>query len=419
MSTIRNFADARHALQSFYNQPGSNTYTLDRMRALMDFLGNPQNTLKVIHVAGTSGKTSTSYYVSSLLEASGATVGLSVSPHVDEVNERIQINRMPLPEAEFCVRLEAFIDGIAGSGIKPSYFELMVAFAYSEFAWRKVDYAVMEVGLGGLLDGTNVVDRPDKVCIITDIGLDHVEILGDTVEEIAAQKAGIITAGNPVFVHRQAPEIMAVFERAARRVGAALHVIDPLQQDDAAAGLPLFQQRNFHLADQAMAATLVRDGYAMLTREQRSVAAHIHIPGRMDTVQQQGRVIIFDGAHNEQKMTAFMQSVRALYPNEPLAAVVAFVKHKANRWQLALDVLMRANVYCIATSFDLEPDDRIKQSIPAQAIADYFAERQYTAFSVEPDLAKAGALLLERSEPVLLVTGSFYMLHDARLRMHL
>ncbi|HEU4966084.1 MAG TPA: Mur ligase family protein [Candidatus Saccharimonadales bacterium] len=419
MSTIRNFADARHALQSFYNQPGSNTYTLERMRDLMHFLGDPQNTLKVIHVAGTSGKTSTAYYASSLLEASGATVGLSVSPHVDEVNERVQINRMPLPEVEFCARLASFMQEVGRSGIKPSYFELMVAFAYAEFARRKVDYAVMEVGLGGLLDATNVVARPDKVCIITDIGLDHVEVLGDTLPEIAAQKAGIITPGNPVFAHRQAPEIMAVFEQAARRENAVLHIVEPVQTDDTLADLPLFQQRNFHLADQAIAFTLDRDCRAGLAQEAHQTAAHIHIPGRMDTVVRRGKTIIFDGAHNEQKMTAFMQSVQAAYPHQPLAAVVAFVKHKSNRWQLALEVLIRANVYCIVTSFNLEPDDRIKQSIPAQAIADYFVSRGYTSYEVEPDLAKAGALLLRRPEPLLLVTGSFYMLHDARLRMHL
>ncbi|MGI0133962.1 MAG: glutamate ligase domain-containing protein, partial [Candidatus Micrarchaeaceae archaeon] len=341
---------------------------------------------------------------------------MSISPHVDEVNERIQYNRTPLPEVDFCAQLGMFIDEIAKSGIKPSYFELMVAFAYAAFARRRVDYAVMEVGLGGLLDGTNVVSRPDKVCIITDIGLDHVEILGDTLPEIATQKAGIIMADNVVFTYEQPPEVLAVFERVAQREHAALYVIEPGAACDASAGLPLFQQRNFYLANQAIAYVLARDGRTPLTLERRRTAAQIHIPGRMDTVQLGDKTVIFDGAHNEQKMTAFIQSVQAAYPGRQIAAVTAFVKNRSNRWQLALDVLMRTGVFCIATSFDLEPDDRIKQSIPAQAIAEYCSSRGYARCVVEPDLSKAGALLLERSEPVLLVTGSFYILHDALLR---
>lgn len=418
MPTIRNFADARRELQSFYNQPGSNSYTLDRMNALMQYLGNPQNTLKVIHVAGTSGKTSTAYYASALLEGAGAIVGLSVSPHVDEVNERVQIDRTPLPEAEFCARLSTFIGDVAGSGIKPSYFELMVAFAYAEFARRKVDYAIMEVGLGGLLDCTNVVSRADKICIITDIGLDHTEILGETLEEIAAQKAGIITPQNAVFTHHQSPQVMAVFERVTQRQDATLHIADAPSRDSAVTGLPLFQQRNFHLAFKAIQFVLARDARRPLSRIQHQTAANIYIPGRMETVGWEGRTIIFDGAHNEQKMTAFIESVRVVYPGQPLAAMVAFMKNKANRWQPALDVLMRAQVYCVVTSFDPEAD-RMKQSTPVQAIGDYFAFHDYTGYVMEPDMANASTLLLQRPEKVLLVTGSFYMLHDARLHLHL
>jgi dihydrofolate synthase/folylpolyglutamate synthase len=418
MPIIRNFAEARKALQSFYNQPGSNTYALDRMRDLMHYLGDPQNTLKVVHVAGTSGKTSTAYYASALLEASGFTVGLSVSPHVDEVNERVQLNRIPMAEAEFCERLGIFIDEVTKSHIKPSYFELMVAFAYLEFAHRKVDYAVMEVGLGGLLDATNVVSRTDKVCIITDIGLDHTEILGDTLPKIAAQKAGIITLHNQVFTHLQPREVMAVFKEAAERQHAELHVAEQAA-DEIASALPLFQQRNFHLAEQAVRYILERDHRGPLSSGQREKVAAIHIPGRMDTIRWHDKVIIFDGAHNEQKMTAFMQSVVSAYPGEPIAAMVACIASKAHRWQPALNVLMDAGAHCIATSFDLEPDDRLKRSIPAQDIANYLASRGYTAYTVEPDMTAASTLLLKHPESILLVTGSFYMLHDVRLRMPL
>ena len=186
MPQIHTLAEANLALRPFYDYSRT-AYTLDVMKALMEHLGNPQNQLRVLHVAGTSGKTSTAYYCAALLKEAGKKVGLSVSPHVDTVNERLQINGQPMPEAEFCKVLSEFLDVVAESGIKPSYFELLVAMTYWEFARQKVDYAVIEVGLGGLRDGTNVIERADKVCLITDIGLDHTEILGHTLTKITGE----------------------------------------------------------------------------------------------------------------------------------------------------------------------------------------------------------------------------------------
>ena len=191
----------------------------------MDYLGNPQNQLKVIHVAGTSGKTSTSYYAAALLAATGKKVGLTVSPHIAEINERVQINLLPMPEAEFCKELSEFLALIETSQINPSWFEFLIAFDYWEFAKQAADYAVVEVGLGGLLDGTNVIDRADKVCIITDIGLDHVRVLGHSLPEIAAQKAGIIQPRNVVFSYSQAANITDIIKNQAEQMQAELHLI--------------------------------------------------------------------------------------------------------------------------------------------------------------------------------------------------
>jgi dihydrofolate synthase / folylpolyglutamate synthase len=410
---LRNFAEARAALTGFYNRPGSNTYTLERMRALMEFLGNPQNSLRIVHVAGTSGKTSTAYYASALLEASGANVGLTVSPHVVEVNERVQINRAPLPEHEFCSSLGEFIGRIEASGIEPSYFELMVAFAFQQFATRGVDYAVIEVGLGGLLDATNVISRADKVCVITDIGLDHTNVLGNTISEIAAQKAGIIQHGNQVFMYKQSEAVMGEARRAALRNTAKLHEI-ARAKIAALTHLPRFQQRNFYLAEQAIRYVLQRDGVPELTPRQLKFAAGIQVPGRMEIHRAGGKTIIFDGAHNEQKMTALTQSIRAAFPDQPVAALAAFVKSDAERWHPALDSLALVAKHIIVSSFNLEPDDRLKKSMSAQQVADYLRESGFTAVNVESDLATACHELLKRPEPVLLITGSLYMLHDAR-----
>lgn len=411
---MRNFAEARAALTKFYNRPGSNTYTLERMRELMEFLGNPQDSLKIVHVAGTSGKTSTAYYASALLEATGANVGMTVSPHVDEVNERVQINHAPLPEAAFCKTLGEFMGIVAGSGLTPSYFELLVAFAYWEFARQKIDYAVIEVGLGGLLDATNVISRDDKVCIITDIGLDHTHVLGKTLAEIAAQKAGIIQPKNHVFAYSQNQEIDSVLMGAAAKKQATLHRITALKHGYYQPSLPLFQQRNLYLAEQAVDFVLVRDGRTKLSDKQIQAAVKVQIPGRMEIHRIKGKVTVFDGAHNEQKMTALTQSLRAAFPDKSVAALAAFVEAEPDRWQPALDVLVPAAKHIIVSSFNLEPDDRLKKSMDTQHLTDYLHKHGFAATQAEPNLAVACRELLERPEPVLLVTGSLYVLSEAR-----
>jgi dihydrofolate synthase/folylpolyglutamate synthase len=413
---IRNFEEARLALRRFYNVPGSNTYTLDRMRALVKYLGNPQESLKIVHVAGTSGKSSTAYYTAALLQASGASVGLSVSPHVISLNERVQINRTMLPEPEFCKALGEFMDLVLASGIQPSYFETMVAFAFWQFARSGVDYAVIEVGLGGLMDGTNVISRPDKVCIITDIGFDHTNVLGNTLAKIAAQKAGIIRPHNHVFMYSQAKEIMDVVRKRCGQQNAELHEITaPDNFPKAGQTLPLFQQRNLYLAEQAADYVLARDNRAPLSESQRARAAAIYVPGRMDIFHVGGKTLVVDGAHNEQKMQTLLESMREKFPNQPVAALVAFVSARDNRWQRALDMLTGYTLDI--TAFDQEPDDMPKAFIPPQEIANYLA-RQGKTCSVETDLAKAYEKLLKHPEPILLITGSLYLFSGIRPLIH-
>ncbi len=425
MPVLRNFEEARHALRPFYEayktMATGSIYTLDRIKAVLARLGDPQDTMKVVHVAGTSGKTSTAYYAAALLQEAGAKlVGLSVSPAIAEMNERVQCNLVPLDEATYCAELGAFMDTVAAMGIPLTYFELKVAFAFYAFAKRKVEYAVMEVGMGGLLDGTNVVTRSDKVCIITDIGFDHTAVLGNTLPQIAAQKAGIVQPHNDVFMYEQGTAVMrAVAERCAH-TSATLHRVPPangMALDRCK--LPPYQHRNLCLASEAVSFLAQRDGLRAVTPEVLRAAAATFIPGRMEQHNVGGKVVIFDGAHNGQKMTAFTTSLRAIYPDKPAAALVAFSRAGAERWQPTLGVLAAAAEYIIVTSFDLTPDDRLKVSLPAEDIAAQLRRIGYGSFTVEPDLAAACRLLLQRPEPVLAVTGSLYMLHDAQLAFHL
>jgi dihydrofolate synthase/folylpolyglutamate synthase len=406
MPELQTFADASHELARFYDN-AQTRYTLDNMQALMRFLGEPQNKLQVVHVAGTSGKTSTAYYCAALLTAAGYKTGLTVSPHVDQINERVQINMQPLSEAVFCRALSEFLALIERAPVKPSWFELMVALAYWYFARESVDYAVVEVGLGGLLDGTNVITRPDKACIITDIGFDHTAILGKTLSAIAEQKAGIIHSGNRVFLYEQDPAVMTAVAAAADP--GYVHIITP--GESPRTDLALFQRRNFHLAEAAVAEVLDRE----LTGAELQQAAEAYIPGRLEVIEYQGKTVVLDGAHNAQKLQALLDSLHVKYPAQPAAALVAFADGDPARLRGALETLGQLTKEIIVTSFTTA-EDYLKTAVDPQTVAERAKSVGLHAMA-EPDQRKAWAALVARPEQLLVVTGSFYLLGHIRALM--
>jgi dihydrofolate synthase / folylpolyglutamate synthase len=187
--------------------------------ALCEHLGNPQNRFKSIHIAGTNGKGSTSHAICSVLMEAGYKVGLYTSPHLKSFTERIKINGVEIPEEEvinFVITNKAFLEDL-----KPSFFEMTVGMAFWIFAKEKVDIAVIEVGMGGRLDSTNVINP--EVSVITNIGYDHMQFLGDTLEKIAGEKAGIIKSETPVIISERQPETSPVFEKTANEKNAPLY----------------------------------------------------------------------------------------------------------------------------------------------------------------------------------------------------
>lgn len=188
---------------------------LENTLRLMAHLGNPHEQLRAIHVAGTNGKGSTSHLIAAVLQAQGYKVGLFTSPHLVSLTERIRINGTPIPEdqvADFITRHRAFLDET-----QPSFFETMTALAFDYFVREQVDFAVVEVGLGGRLDSTNVITP--ILSVITNIGLDHTEFLGNTLPKIAREKAGIIKPGVPCVIGETHPQTMNVFLDKARECG--------------------------------------------------------------------------------------------------------------------------------------------------------------------------------------------------------
>lgn len=199
---------------------------LTNIRLLLAELGNPERQLRCIHVGGTNGKGTTAHLIAAALQSAGFRVGLYTSPHYEDFRERIKINGQYIPEEEVVADVEAMRDLM--SRVRPSFFEITVAMAFDYFARQRVDWAVVEVGLGGRLDSTNVIDP--VLSVITNISKDHVQFLGDTLPKIAGEKAGIIKAGRPVVIGETQLETTEVFRRKASEVGAPIYFADQLWQ---------------------------------------------------------------------------------------------------------------------------------------------------------------------------------------------
>jgi dihydrofolate synthase/folylpolyglutamate synthase len=218
-----NFSETIQYLYSqlpLFTRDGASAYkaNLDNTVALLEGLGNPQHKFKSVHVAGTNGKGSTSHMLAAILQTAGYKTGLYTSPHLKDFRERIRINGEMISEQEV-VDFVAIHKGDFET-IRPSFFEMTVALAFDFFARENVDIAIIEVGLGGRLDSTNIITP--LLSVITNIGWDHMNILGDTLQLIAAEKAGIIKPGIPVIVGERQPEVADIFIAKAREEGSAL-----------------------------------------------------------------------------------------------------------------------------------------------------------------------------------------------------
>lgn len=296
-------------------------FGIDRMRLLSDVVGEPQKHFPAIHLAGTNGKGSTAAMIEAILRGNGLRVGLYTSPHLVKLGERIQVNREPLSDAEICLYAEklyaaAAVFGKPGDEDFPSFFELMTAMAFLRFAEKACDVAVVETGLGGRLDATNIL--LPKVCAITSIGLDHCDMLGDTLEQIGAEKAGIIKPGVPVVLGC----VPAEAERVIRAIAAekSAPVISVRERfGDAVEAYPQTNLLGEHQRRNAATAVLVAEVFA---RETRKTLAADFAPFLQNVVWQarwekrtlkDGRELIIDVAHNGECALALDGMLEAHY----------------------------------------------------------------------------------------------------------
>jgi len=412
--------DVEIALRPYMNVATSGMLeglTVKRTEKLMAHVGNPEANLKVVHIAGTSGKTSTTYFVAALLRAAGQKVGHTVSPHVDSVTERIQINGQPIAELQFRTYMGEFLDLIQDIQETPSWYELMIGFALWVFDMEKVDYAVLETGLGGLHDSTNVANRADKVCIITDIALDHQHILGDTVAQIAAQKAGIIHPYNAVFMYKQSDDIMQVVRfKASQTLEAELYVQDQatlsrIYGESFPPSLAQYQQRNWLLAYAAYRYIVNRDGIPLLNSEQFSQTQDITIPARMEERRVGDLKVVMDGAHNESKMAAFVSSFQNKYGNRKVPVLLALKINKD--YEKIVPLITQIASEFIVTTFSHSQDLPFGAILPAD-IARVLKESGAKKVQCIIDPHEAYQRLLNTAGDLVIVTGSFYLISQLR-----
>jgi dihydrofolate synthase/folylpolyglutamate synthase len=309
-------------------------------------------------------------------------------------------------EEEFCNLFQQFI-GAMGADFDASYFELLIVFVLWAFAEKSVDYAVVETGLGGLHDGTNVCRRADKVCVITDIGFDHQHVLGATLPEIAAQKAGIIHEGNHAFMYEQADEVMQQLQQRVELVGANLQLVMPEMLTDSL--LPTFQQRNWGLAFSTFDYIATRDNLRRLN-PQELITTQGEVPGRMQLLHAWDMDFVFDGAHNEQKMRAFVTSFQDRYPSVKVPILLA-MKHDKD-YVKAIELLepIASSVYCggFSVSQDM-PITSVEPEVLVAACKKVGIKNAQNVPSIEDGIEK----LLDSKQKLAIVTGSFYMLDVA------
>lgn len=396
-----------------------NLPAIEQIRTVSNQLGHPEREFRTMHIAGTSGKTSTAYFAESILRSSGVRTGMTVSPHIRSIRERVQINGNYVDPAEFRDAMRTVAVASRTSGTLLSFFEFVLATALLSFAAAGVEVAVIETGIGGLCDATNTIDLPSKTCVITDIGLDHVDKLGATRGLIAEQKAGIIHPGNTAFVLAQDAEVLEPLRARAADTGATLVVLETLGRGAADAGpepAESFQKRNWRLALESCAFVLAATNDELASPEVlRRIAEHVRPPARMQVLPSQltgiGSDVVIDGAHNVQKLQALHAELNRSYGSTKFVVVANLLRAHDTKAQECLDVLCPRVASLHIPKF-VGGQDWPRPGYDAEALASL---ARFSGFSRVTSHEELGSALEEAKREAewtrlpVLVTGSLYL----------
>ncbi len=423
-SASRPFSDYAAVTAYLYAQKARGPkFGVERMRGLAAALGHPERSYPVIHVAGTNGKGSVSAMLDAIFQAAGWRTGLFTSPHLVQLGERVQVNRQILTaEAMIAytneVRATCAAAGVAADAEDyPTFFEFMTAMAFLQFKRQCVDLATIEVGMGGRLDATNVVDP--LVTVITSIGLDHCVELGATFEEIAREKAGIIKPGRPIVLGRVPLAAEQIIRAIAAERGAVVHSVREIYGED----LGCYPQTNLagdYQRWNAATATLVAQ---VMPKEWRLTApviaqglTQVNWPGRWESIKLEDRLLILDASHNPEGVAVLAENLQQLIATtgrRPLIVAGALGEFRA---RAMLEVLLRyaQEIYLVTPRQERAcPGEVMRAFVPA-------AERHRVhVTSLDKMFPEPGACVIGNSTDPVVVTGSIYVLGEVMERLAL
>ena len=411
---------ALDATPAFPGKPG-----LERMQQLLERLGNPHRGLRCVHVAGTNGKGSTCALLAGILSAAGYRTGLYTSPHLTDFAERIRVDGQEIPHGavvRLAERVMAEAEHCRAAGAPLTEFELITAMAFLWFREQACEICVLETGLGGRCDATNVVEAPEAT-VVTSISLDHTKILGDTVEQIAFEKSGILKRGVPCVCYPDLPRAaLGVIRMTAQVQGASL-LVAPLKDltfvDASLHGTRLLTETSLPLTlpllgehqmkNAAVVLACVKElrgrGWQISDEALQQGFASVSFPARMEVLSESPAVIL-DGAHNPEGTAALAKAIKRYVTKKRMIGVCGMMADKNVREAVRkLDGVME-KVYTVS------PDS--PRAMSAAALA---AEREKRRIPAEPAASLAGALrkaLAEGAERGVLVCGSLYLAGEAR-----
>lgn len=394
---------------------------LERTTDLLHRLGDPQKQLRFVHITGTNGKGSVAAMVTASLNAAGYNTGRFTSPHLRFYNERINVKGQDISDEDLCRLAERIKPAVEGMEEKPSEFEIWTAMAMCYFQEQKCDIVVLEVGLGGRLDSTNVIPAPE-VAVITNLGLEHTEYLGDTIEKIAYEKSGIIKPGASVVLYGQSEEAQAVVRRKCEECGCALCITDASQQELLSSDLhgQVFHYRhrkNLHLRllgtyqyhNAAVALdvidTLNNRGFSISEQAVEQGLAHVVWPGRFEVLRHQPLVIV-DGAHNPNGVEELAKCLNAYLPGRKVTFLMGVMADKD--YTTMLDEILPAAKQFITVTPESE------RALPAQELAQAIQNQLHISAQSGGSVKQGIALALQQASPedVIVIFGSLYQVGE-------
>lgn len=407
------------------------SYGLKRIERILSYLQNPHEKIKAIHIAGTNGKGSTTAMISNILVESGFKVGMYTSPYLENFEERIQINNENIPKdrlAEVMTKVKSAIEKVESEGYEaPNQFEIITSAMFKYFAEEDIDYAVIEVGLGGRLDATNVLTP--LISVITSISYDHMAILGNTLGEIAFEKCGIIKYGVPTVTYRQTDEVYSVIEDSAKTKESELFTVNEEGKFvDVISSASVYQSATFEISGtsetidlsllgnyQLLNCSLALKAVEVLEKienlkisidDKKAALKNVKWPGRLE-VMNVSPLVVIDGAHNIDGITKLSESVKSYFKYDRLILILGILVDKEVESMIKVICPMADKIIAVAPH-----SDRAESS---QSLMNKIAEVNKNVEAVEGyEEAFIEARKSSSEKDIIVICGSLYMIGDMR-----